>query len=260
MPVRTPQGGFTLMELVIAVVLVGIIVLGIGSYVQFGVQGYVNTVSRERFQSELRFALEKMTREIRHAAPNSVSASVLANASASAAVNKGAAGENCVAFRPIVAAGFYVGAPDATPLQVVPTIGSLAQWLALKDSQYAVAVGLVNASEYGTQSHQIVDVTDSENTQPLQVTLAQPLTTSSPAQRVYVYGGRVRYCLVGQALMREEGRVSLPVANHVDAFSVTALSAGLENNGMVHLRLRSHDPRSGESFHYDHTVQVLNVR
>ncbi|GHA54530.1 PilW family protein [Photobacterium aphoticum] len=252
MPARMPQRGFTLMELVIAVVLVGIIVLGIGSYVQFGVQGYVNTVSRERFQSELRFALEKMTREIRHAAPNSVSAS--------AAVNKHAAGENCVAFRPIVAAGFYVGAPDANPLQVVPTIGSVAQWLALKDSQYAVAVGLVNAREYGNPAHQIMRVQDTDNTQQVAVTLAQPLTTSSPAQRVYVYGGRVRYCLVGQALMREEGRVSLPVANHVDAFTVTALSAGLENNGMVHLRLRSHDPRSGETFHYDHTVQVLNVR
>ncbi|WP_337220318.1 PilW family protein, partial [Vibrio parahaemolyticus] len=59
------QRGFTLIELVLAIVIGSIIMLGIAGYVQVGMKGYVDASSRQRIQTQAQFVLEKMAREIR---------------------------------------------------------------------------------------------------------------------------------------------------------------------------------------------------
>ena len=85
--------GFTLMEMITTIVIGSVIMLGIAGYVQFGMKGYVDTIERQRMQTQALFVLEKMSREIRHAVPNSFH------------VPKGA--ENCLEFVPIEYAGVY---------------------------------------------------------------------------------------------------------------------------------------------------------
>ena len=63
--------GFTLIEMVVTMVISGIIVLGIAGFVEFGTKGYADSIDRQRLQTQAKFALEKISREIRHAVPNS---------------------------------------------------------------------------------------------------------------------------------------------------------------------------------------------
>ena len=63
--------GFTLMEMIVTIVIGSFIMLGIAGYVQLGMKGYADTIDRQRMQTQAQFVLEKMSREIRHAVPNS---------------------------------------------------------------------------------------------------------------------------------------------------------------------------------------------
>lgn len=85
--------GFTLMEMIVTIVIGSFIMLGIAGYVQLGMKGYADTIERQRMQMQAQFVLEKMSREIRHAVPNSFH------------VPTGTT--NCLEFMPIEYSGFY---------------------------------------------------------------------------------------------------------------------------------------------------------
>ena len=236
--------GFTLMEMVISLVILGIIALAIGSYLQLGAEGYVSTVSRDRVQSQARFALEKMTREIRHAAPNSL-----------------ATMGSCISFYPIHLAGFTLGDTRTTNIELVPTIGDEGDWQAItSNDKLALAVGLGNSAEYAAQPFKINRVAagpDGNNT--VLVNVSAPLENRSPANRAYAYGQPVSFCLEANVLRRKSGNSSAVIAEQVSSFDVAVNGKGLENNSMVHLGLIFQDRRTGENFSYEHTVQVINV-
>ncbi|AJR07376.1 prepilin-type cleavage/methylation domain-containing protein [Photobacterium gaetbulicola] len=244
--------GFSLMEMVIALVILGIISLAIGSYLQLGAEGYVSTVSRDRVQSQARFALEKMTREIRHAAPNS-----LVTSSQFSVAPTG----RCVSFYPIHLAGFTLGNTRTTNVELVPTIGSESEWQAVESSdQLALAVGLGNAAEYALQPYKIRSVdAGAAGSGTVLVNVSAPLENRSPANRAYVYGQPVSFCLEANVLRRKSGNSSVVIAEQVSGFDVAVNGKGLENNSMVHINLAFQDGRTGEHFRYEHTVQVINV-
>ncbi|MGR5064794.1 PilW family protein [Photobacterium sp. DNB22_13_2] len=241
--VRKSQG-FTLMEMVIALVILGIISLAIGSYLQLGAEGYVSTVSRDRVQSQARFALEKMTREIRHAAPNSLAST-----------------GNCVSFYPIHLAGFTLGNTRTMSVELVPTIGTDKNWQAITSSdKLALAGGLGNSAEYAAQPFKISRVEAGPNESgTVIVNVTAPLDNRSPANRAYAYGQPVSFCLEANVLRRKSGNSSAVIAEQVSGFDVAVNGKGLENNSMVHLNLSFKDSRTGEDFSYEHTVQVINV-
>ncbi|MGY6298055.1 PilW family protein, partial [Vibrio parahaemolyticus] len=87
------QRGFTLIELVLAIVIGSIIMLGIAGYVQVGMKGYVDASSRQRIQTQAQFVLEKMAREIRHAVPNSFAMTNTVD-------------ESCLSFVPTLNSGY----------------------------------------------------------------------------------------------------------------------------------------------------------
>ena len=92
MPVSKYSQGFTLIEIIISLMVLGVISLGIGSYLQLGAQGYIQNRDREQLQSQARFAAERISRELRHAVPNSLTVS---------------SDKKCITFTPIEYAGFY---------------------------------------------------------------------------------------------------------------------------------------------------------
>lgn len=65
------QRGMTLIELIVVIVLIGILSAGMTQFLGTTVRGYVDTARRDQLASVGRIAVERMTRELRHAMPNS---------------------------------------------------------------------------------------------------------------------------------------------------------------------------------------------
>ena len=92
------QKGFTLVELIIVIVLLGIIGGFTFNYLGFGVRIYSDAVGREQATSQARFALQRMSVELKNSLPRSVQ--VLDNG-------------RCIEFMPIQTSGQYLDIPLA---------------------------------------------------------------------------------------------------------------------------------------------------
>ncbi len=90
--IRNVQQGFTLIELVAVIVILGVLALATVRFIGFGTQVYYEANNRQLVLSQSRFAIERMTREIRSAIPNSIRVS---------------ADNRCIEFVPIKASGAY---------------------------------------------------------------------------------------------------------------------------------------------------------
>jgi MSHA biogenesis protein MshO len=92
--------GFTLIEMIVVIVILGIVGVSSANFVSIGASVYVDAVGREQILSQSRFMMERLTREIREALPNSVRVGVSGNI-------------HCLEFVPIVASASYVDIPVA---------------------------------------------------------------------------------------------------------------------------------------------------
>ncbi len=124
---RRPAG-FTLIELVIVIVLLGILAVTLSQFITAPVKGYIDTSRRAALVDTADTALNRMTREIRLALPNSVRVS-----------------GNAIEFLRIRTGGRYRGEPDpgdpaSDPLEFAATLspetfdvlGELPDWAAIQ--------------------------------------------------------------------------------------------------------------------------------
>ncbi|EIV8469162.1 prepilin-type N-terminal cleavage/methylation domain-containing protein [Vibrio vulnificus] len=224
--------GFTLVEMVLTLIVGSILVLGIAGFVELGTKGYADSVDRQRIQTQAQFVLEKLSREFRHAVPNSFS-------------DNG----NCLSFYPIVYSGFYavegnniqflIGNTNATsPLAngLSLVINPSRQQDLVSDS-FDVS-GLTNVAGYFAVSNQ-----------------AASLESNSINRRHYIFNanGRVEYCFTAGRISRN----GVQVADSVSAASFNYLEPTLQRGGLVHIKLTF--TQNDESSHYQQDVQVLNV-
>lgn len=235
-----PARGFTLIEMILTIIIGSILVLGIGSFVELGSRGYVDTIARQRIQTQAKFVLEKMTRELRHAVPNSFAITQSSN-------------QQCLSFYPIVYSGFYfLDAKDHKQLSFV--VGNHTG-----DSVGLDFTGLkmiVNPSHYRE-----FDLAFSETVFPpmngshTTITLNKPLASQSVGQRFYLYRDAVVYCLNFATNMIT--RNDIPVADSVVTGQFSYAEPTLQRGGVVHLSLGL--AQNGERSDFEQDVQVLNV-
>jgi MSHA biogenesis protein MshO len=102
--IRPRQRGFTLVELIISMVILGILSGIVAMFIARPVQGYIDTARRAALTDTADLALKRMSLEIRTAVPNSV---VLAGG--------GATSTNWVEFIPAYAGGRYCTDSDVCP-------------------------------------------------------------------------------------------------------------------------------------------------
>ena len=179
--------GFTLIELIMVIVVLGIVATATTSYLGLGAQMYADAAGREQLLSQSRFAVERITRELRNVVPNSVRT-----------WNNG----QCIEFAPLLQAGRYEG-----NLVSPVTLFSTASWSALAaNSSALMTVYPVNAGPDIYQRQRVANslsLAVNANPRLLDVTFTFPnAIPNSPSQRMYFMTPPVAYCVVGTTLLR----------------------------------------------------------
>ena len=274
--------GFTLIELITVIIILGIASAGIASFVRGSMQTYIDVSTREQLVTESRFAIERLKREIANAVPNSVR--ITGNTS-----------YHCLEFVPINWATVYTRLPEPDNLEMdvvaLHDINNVPYTLPTGDN-FAVVYPTRSEDIYDASRNRRVNVTacnddgdgdcstldDSDDIVQLSVT--GQFAQSSPASRVYLVDRAVSFCVYQNALIRYENDIitnqlgafpGLPViAEHVvnvlsadpannpsedDPFRI--ISTRLQSNAIVEVRLRFSD--NGEQIAYQQEIHVANV-
>lgn len=270
------QKGFTLLELVIVIVLLGVMALGISSFFGLATQTYVNASSRDELISTARFAVERLNRELRQALPNSVR--IKTNTAKTA---------ECLEFLPVIATSTYIDLPlkDEPASDIVTAI----KFLDNNGNDYVPSAGgLDSISVYGTKLSDIYTsrsqgigqlfsisqvVNKTSDVWTIRLTKKVNFISSSPTQRLFIVGGPVSYCQEAGELYRTGGYTlsaasyvfppgtPIPMANKLSvfngsnsAFSITLPS--LRKNAIVQVKFRfeQHD----EIIEFNNEVQMVN--
>ena len=278
---RNPSKGFTLLELVIVMVLLGVMAVGITSFVSLTTQTYVNVSARDELIASARFAIERMNREIRNAVPNSIR------------VTDSSSSIQCIEFVPIIASTTYTDIPVApepnlNEIKVIPFNG-------IDSNPYScgpvcldfvtvyplVPQDVYNQSFIGTgKSFRINPFTATTGVNEWTVSLAPPLVgpgilfdDDSPTERAYVFRSPVSYCVNNGQLIRYQGHgftssiLTMPtgqsslMAENLTATSVRTpfiiQNASLQRNAIVQMSLGFE--RDGETIVFDQEIHIVNV-
>lgn len=214
--------GFTLIELILVIIILGIVGVGIGSVVRQGTQLYVDTTERDRLISESRFVIERMSRELRQALPNSVRTAETARA-------------QCVEFVPVQWSGFYWQiplAPDAAQnsMQILDAIGISDQYDARQVGAHSVVVYATNQQQIYTDNQRrlplsrLTDPDVNDGRQTLMFTAAQRFVSGSPSRRYYIVSTPVSYC-VSAGQIRRFANYGFRAAASVNGMGAGALMA-----------------------------------
>lgn len=194
--VRQSARGFTLIELVAVITILGVIGFGISNFMSTGTQIYVDVTERDALLSESRFVVERLNRELRNALPNS--ARVAGNATT-----------QCLEFIPVVWSTFYFDIPVApepptdqidvvdppTPLTVQADFEVVVypvQTTDVYDGTAGYRYGLSAVNNHGTDSDKDILVLDAD----------VQFATDSPGSRLYVIDQPVSYCMSGGQIVR----------------------------------------------------------
>ncbi|GEM75949.1 PilW family protein [Vibrio sagamiensis] len=235
------ERGFTLVEMVVTIVIGGVMMLGIAGYVKIGMIGYVDSIERQRLQTQAMFVLEKMSREIRHAVPNSFYVPDEIT--------------NCLAFVAIDYSGFYslflndieflLGNAPAS-LNVIPADLRMVinpsrydDLLPSSPQSFSVA-GLI-------KSNGVFRIPDA----------ASRLTANSISSRIYIYRSNsdVKYCFENNNVTRNGVIVGDSVDGAVS--NMYYLESTLQRGGLVHINVEFE--QNGERSVFQQDIQVLNV-
>lgn len=276
--------GFTLIELVTVIVILGVASTGIAAFVRGSMQTYIDVSTRDQLLSESRFAIERLKRELRNAVPNSVR--ITGNTS-----------YHCMEFVPINWATVYTDLPDANdnPFEIdvvaLHDINNVPYILPGGDN-FAVVYPTRSEDVYDTDNGQRVAVSgctddgdgdcatldDNDNIVQLEVTAR--VRRQSPASRVYLVDRAISYCVFQNRLIRYENDLlvnqlgafpGLPiVAEHVanelsadpannpqedDPFRI--ISTSLQSNSIAEVRLRFVD--NDEQIAYQQEIHIDNT-
>lgn len=253
--------GFTLVELVMVILLLGVMATFTSQFIGIGTQIYGDASSREQLMSDARFALERLNRELRDAVPGSMRV----EDDNGGLLEQG----SCLRFWPIATASRYLGPVASTALNIatpakLPARNDLAIIYPLPDATIGNTNTLDVGCLYGYCTARVAAV-GSPASGALSLTLAAAVTKDSPGQRIYFANQQVRYCVVGTTLTRASAAIgtgalwSTPalMAEHIRPTSYFYRDPAAFNQSEVGLRLVLE--QRGESVSFNHKLEVLNV-
>ncbi len=242
--------GFTLIELILAIVVSSILLLGLANFTEVGVKGYFGTVERYRLQTEANFVIEKISREMRHAVPNLFPSAV---------------SSGCVSFYPIVDSGFYVvsGADINFLVSNPDTNAQSLQNLSLVINPTRPYEEISKIDNVFPLTH--ISQAVGTNVSGAAFTLldqASDLVGGSVSNRLYIFNddNPVEYCITqGSFLTRTNAEDPIIISDKLNVAQSSLLysPATVQQNGIVDLTLTF--TVNGETTTFEQEVQVLNV-
>ena len=253
--------GFTLIELVVVILLLGVMATFTSQFISTGTQLYADASAREQLMSDVRFGVERLNRELRDALPGSLVVST---------------DQQCISFWPLAAVSRYVSLPTTstgTLSFLAPLSGSI------KAGDYAIVypVGLSTTSPYGCSAGvcvarvATVPVAVNGDVDLLTASLTQiPSGTStvfaapSPGQRIFFAREQVSFCrnsqnqLVRQAtVLASSSSSSALMADYLNSARFFQDPQAFNRSGEVGLNLSF--TQRGETVLFSHQVEVNNV-
>lgn len=232
------KNGFTLIEMVLAILVTSVLVLGMANLTGVGTRGYFESIDRYRVQNEARFVLEKLSREVRHAVPNLFSAQN---------------NDDCISFFPIYDGGFYaISGAD---------INFIVSDFAQVNSQSAALSIVINPTQAYSEDidnvYALADATVSGATFTLP-DAALTLVGGSVSQRHYIFDtdNEVNYCINGTRITRNGITVSNMLVSSGEN-SIRYEAATVQANGLVDMSFVF--GTNGEQTQFEQEVQVVNV-
>lgn len=232
------HAGFTLVELIIVIVILGIVAVGTTQFISSSMLIYSEGNQRAGLVAQARFILLRLEKEIRTAIPNTVSVSA-----------------NCLRFYPIKNSGTYVGDINDNPLTVVNFDNNVA--VADTVVIYPTSVtSVINARQITA----IDDQGSADSVYGWQ--LLGDSALSSPGKRYYVPQPEVSFCAQtteqGQALVREQDGVQSLLGLSISQWLVQYSAGTLERNATVNIQLELQSS-TNERLALSHTVHIPNV-
>ncbi|WP_144392395.1 prepilin-type N-terminal cleavage/methylation domain-containing protein [Pleionea sediminis] len=217
--------GFSLIELVIVIVLLSVVTLTVTTIFTDTTENYLQSEERLSMASSSRLAVERISREIREAMPNSVRVS---------------SNNLCVEFVPILAATQYETLPTSTAdtsLRIIEADAS-TELSGLSTSSLFVMVIPLNSSEvYDTSSGHVATVSAfsklGSNITEVTISSTQFLR-ESPQRRIFFVSEPVSFCVDGSNLNRYESygfSLSQPFPSAMGAANLIINKVLSSNNG-----------------------------
>ena len=268
--------GFTLIELVTVIVLLGILSVSIGGFIKLSSQIYVDVSSRDELIASARFSVERMNREIRNALPNSVRT-----------INNTGNTIQCLEFIPTITSAVYLDIP-VFPEPVSDKITLVRFNDALIDFSMRVAVYPLTANElYDGSSNRIASLKNPQTPiKPLlpvekigewtyTLTSTMQFAGDSPTERLFFIGTPISYCAQNGKLTRHTqygysdnipnnftSTNAVLMAEHVVLtstadFPFRVIDATLLRNSVVSILLKF--SQNNEDIVFNNEVQVPNV-
>ncbi|MGL6428926.1 MULTISPECIES: PilW family protein [Aeromonas] len=250
--------GFTLVELVMVILLLGVMATFSSQFIGIGTQIYGDASRREQLMSDARFALERLNRELRDAVPGSVRIEDEAG--------KGADQGTCLRFWPIVTASRYLGSVASAGLNIaVPDALPREKDQAIVYPLADPALGLEQGCIHGNCVAAVTSV-GSPVSGALPLTVDGTFAKESPGQRIYFARQQVRYCVTNATLTRVSAAIGADISLGTSALMAEHIrpasyyfyrEPAAFSQSEVGLRMELE--QRGERVLFNHKLETLNV-
>ncbi|MBO9489616.1 type II secretion system protein [Endozoicomonas sp. G2_1] len=253
------QKGFTLVEMVTVIVLLGILSVGLTGFIRLVSQVYADTTENEALLANARFAVERLNRELRNAVPNSF---VVSNIS----------GSNCLSYTPIITSAIYRDIPVGTdtPVSSIELV-AFSDFISQGVNGQRAVVYPINSGDSLPSSaksvllaanNAITAVSGQTNRFNLNFATTSRFVEESPTQRIFITSAQRQICLVGSQLTLDGVTLAEQVNRASSSFSVNA--SNLTRNATVQMRLVFNtdivrNTAAGTDIEFYHEVHTPNV-